>query len=102
MRKPALLAAGLVVLASTAGCGVFAADEETADLQVYSARHYGSEEVFETFEEETGISVDFLGGDDAELLERIKAEGSDSPADVYMTVDAGNLWNAADQGLLSP
>lgn len=102
MRKPALLAAGLVVLASTAGCGVFAADEEEADLQVYSARHYGAEEVFEQFEEDTGISVDFLAGDDAELLQRVKAEGDESPADVYMTVDAGNLWAAADQGVLSP
>jgi iron(III) transport system substrate-binding protein len=102
MRKPALVAAGLVVLASTAGCGVFAADEEAADLQVYSARHYGAEEVFEKFEEETGISVDFLAGDDAELLQRIEAEGDESPADVYMTVDAGNLWAAADQGMLAP
>lgn len=102
MRKPALLAAGLVVLTTTAGCGVFAAEDEEADLQVYSARHYGAEEVFETFEEETGISVDFLAGDDAELLQRIEAEGDESPADVYMTVDAGNLWAAADQGVLSP
>jgi iron(III) transport system substrate-binding protein len=101
MRKPFLLAAGLTVLAATAGCGVFAGDPEPADLQVYSARHYGAEEVFARFEEDTGISVDFLDGDDAELLQRIKAEGEDSPADVYITVDAGNLWSAADQGVLA-
>ena len=101
MRRTALLAAGLSVatLLSTAGCGVFS---QPADLQVYSSRHYGSEEVFKQFTEETGITVDFLGGDNAELLQRIKAEGADSPADVYMTVDAGNLWEAANQGLLSP
>jgi iron(III) transport system substrate-binding protein len=103
MRKPALLAAGLALATLTAsGCSVFGGDEEEADLQVYSARHYGSEEVFKQFEKETGISVEFISDDNAPLLERIKAEGKDSPADVYMTVDAGNLWNAADQGLLAP
>ena len=101
MRLSALLAAGLCSagLLATAGCGIF---DQPADLQVYSARHYGSEEVFKEFTEETGISVDFLGGENAELLERIKAEGKDSPADVYLTVDAGNLWNAAEQGMLAP
>lgn len=103
MRKSALFAGALTLatlLAST-GCGVFGEDEEEADLQVYSGRHYGSEEVFEEFTEETGITVDFLFGEDVEMLERIKAEGEDSPADIYMTVDAGTLWNAADQGVLA-
>jgi iron(III) transport system substrate-binding protein len=101
VRRTALLAAGLslATLLSTAGCGVF---DKPADLQVYSARHYGSEEVFKEFTKETGITVDFLGGDNAELMQRIKAEGASSPADVYMTVDAGNLWEAANEGLLSP
>jgi len=101
MRVRPLAASALCVatLLASAGCGVF---DRPADLQVYSARHYGSEDVFKQFTEETGITVDFLGGDNAELLERIKAEGSDSPADVYMTVDAGNLWEAANQGLLAP
>jgi iron(III) transport system substrate-binding protein len=103
MRTSALLATGLTLaaLSATAGCGLFGQDDP-ADLQVYSARHYGSEEVFKEFTKETGITVDFLGGDNSELLERIKAEGDDSPADVYMTVDAGNLWNAAEQGVLQP
>jgi len=101
MRLPALVAAGLstAALMATTGCGLF---DQPADLQVYSARHYGSEEVFKQFTDETGISVDFLGGDNAELLERIKAEGDDSPADVYLTVDAGNLWEAAQEGVLEP
>ena len=103
MRASALLATGLALasLTATTGCGLFGEDKP-ADLQVYSARHYGSEEVFKQFTKETGITVDFLGGENADLLERIKAEGADSPADVYMTVDSGNLWNAADQGLLQP
>lgn len=104
MRKPALLAAGLALttLATASGCSVFSEDEKEYDLQVYSGRHYGSEEVFAEFTEETGISVKILDGDDGPLLERIRAEGEDSPADVFMTVDAANLWNAADQGVLAP
>jgi iron(III) transport system substrate-binding protein len=104
MRTSALFAGVLTLasLAASTGCGVFSDDEEEADLQVYSGRHYGSEEVFAEFTEETGITIEFLDGDDGPLLERIKAEGEDSPADLYVTVDAGGLWNAADQGVLAP
>ena len=100
MRRSALTATGLALasLAATAGCGVF---DQPADLQVYSARHYDVEDAFKEFEEQTGKSVEFIFDNDAPLLERIRAEGDDSPADVYMTVDAGNLWNAADQGVLT-
>ena len=90
-------------LALTAGCGLLGGSaEEPGDIQVYSARHYQLEEAFAAFEEETGLSVDFLAGDDAELRKRLEAEGDGSPADVYMTVDAGNLWAAQDAGLLEP
>lgn len=75
-------------------------DEET--IRVYSGRHYDLEAAFTKYAEETGVNVEFLYGNDAELLERIKAEGEDTSADVYMTVDAGNLWNAAEQDLLLP
>jgi iron(III) transport system substrate-binding protein len=100
MVRSALTATGLALasLAATAGCGVF---DRPADLQVYSARLYDVEDAFKEFEEQTGKSVEFIFDDDAPLLERIRAEGDDSPADVYMTVDAGNLWNAADQGVLT-
>lgn len=103
MRRPSLLAAALVLPTLLAGCGVLGiGGEEPADLQVYSARHYDLEEAFADFTAQTGITVEFLYGDDAELLERLKAEGDDTPADVFMTVDAGNLWNAARQGELAP
>jgi iron(III) transport system substrate-binding protein len=84
----------------TTGCGLFG--EEDADIQVYSARHYDLEQAFEDFTEETDLTVKFLYGDDAELLERLKSEGDDTPADVFMTVDAGMLWNAAEQDQLEP
>lgn len=101
MRRSSLLAVVLVLAAAISGCGFLGIGEEPADISVYSARQYDLEEAFVEFEKETGMTVDFIYGDDAELFERLKAEGSDSPADVYMTVDAGNLWNAAQQGELA-
>jgi iron(III) transport system substrate-binding protein len=72
-------------------------------VNVYSARHYGHmEPVFQRFMEETGIEVRFTFGKDAELRERIKAEGRFTLADVYIGVDAGNLWLAAQEGILQP
>ncbi len=71
-------------------------------VNIYTARHYGVEQVFEAFTRETGIAVRFTTGSDAILRERIKAEGEFTPADVYLAVDAGNLWLAAEEGLLSP
>ncbi len=95
---------GLALCAGTAGCGIFGggSGEEPGDLQVYTARHYDLEDAFAEYEKQTGVSVDFLFGEDAELLQRLEAEGADSPADLYMTVDAGNLWAAQQAGVLTP
>ena len=102
-RRPLVAAAALTtcLAAALSGCGVLGIGDEPADLQIYTARHYDLEEAFGEFTDETGITVEFISGDDAELLERLKAEGDDTPADVFMTVDAGNLWNAARQGELA-
>lgn len=89
------LTAGLCVAA--VGCS----DDNDA-LRVYSGRHYGIENAFAQFTEDTGIEVEFLTGNDAELRERIEAEGDDTDADAYITVDAGNLAAAAEQGLFQP
>lgn len=99
LRALTTSAACLGAVLAASGCGAL---NDDADLQIYSARKYGSEEVFSRFTDETGISVDFIFDDNASLLERIKAEGERSPADVYLTVDAGNLWNADEQGILKP
>jgi iron(III) transport system substrate-binding protein len=101
VRRSSLVAAVAVLATTVSGCGFLGIGEEPADLQIYSARHYDLEEAFGQFEDETGISVEFIFGDDAELLERLKAEGDETPADVFMTVDAGALWNAARQGELA-
>ncbi len=89
-----ILAVGGIALA---GCG---GDDDV--LRVYSGRHYGIEAAFEQFTEETGIEVEFLTGNDAELRERIAAEGDETKADAYITVDAGNLAAAAEEGLFQP
>jgi len=89
------------VLPVVTACGVTSASDGPA-LQVYSARSYGAEEAYARFTDETGIEVEFLNGNDAELRERLEAEGDDSPADVYLTVDVANLALAAEQDLLQP
>lgn len=88
--------AGLALL--TAGLSCSSGDDGNT-LRVYSGRHYGIETAFEQFTKQTGIKVDFLTGNDAELRERIAAEGADTKADAYITVDAGNLAMGANQGI---
>jgi iron(III) transport system substrate-binding protein len=72
-------------------------------VNVYSARHYDSDQVlFNAFTESTGIQVNLIEAKAEELVERIRGEGANSPADVIITVDAGNLWRADQAGLLAP
>jgi iron(III) transport system substrate-binding protein len=98
-----LLALVLVVCAALV-IGVLAQGSRGADeLMVYSSRsHYGSEPVFDAFTKKSGIAVRFFHGNNNEVFERLRHEGANSPADVLLTVDAGNLWNAARAGLLAP
>lgn len=108
--RPFAAAAIAVSLMVTAGCAESDGGSSGSDgasggdqvLHVYSGRHYDVEKAFAQFEEETGIKVEFLTGNDAELRERIAAEGEDTEADVYLTVDAGNLASAAEDGLFQP
>lgn len=97
-RTARLVGIVLAGLAVAGGCS--SSDAEV--LRVYSGRHYDVELAFEQFAEETGVEVEFLNGNDAELRERIVAEGEDTQADVYLTVDAGNLARAAEQGVFQP
>jgi iron(III) transport system substrate-binding protein len=103
MRRTSLTSALAGVLAILAAL-VLPPTRSTAqgpEVVVYSARHYGQEAAFDAFTKKTGIAVKVLTGQTGELFERLKAEGERSPADVLVTVDAGNLWNAARAGLLS-
>ena len=74
-----------------------------ADLVVYSARNEQLiKPLFDAYTKETGVAVRFVTDKEGPLLQRLKAEGENTPADVLLTVDAGNLWQAANEGLLSP
>jgi iron(III) transport system substrate-binding protein len=70
-------------------------------VTVYTGRHYGIEPVFDAFTAATGIEVRFTTGKDPELRERLVAEGANTPADLFMTADAGNIALAADAGVLA-
>ncbi|MGB8699176.1 MAG: Fe(3+) ABC transporter substrate-binding protein, partial [Thermosynechococcaceae cyanobacterium] len=72
-------------------------------VNVYTARHYDSDTaLFQRFTQQSGLKVNVVEGSDDELIERIKTEGTNSPADVFITVDAGRLWRAQQQGLFQP
>ena len=72
----------------------------TNEVNVYTSRHYDSDDVlYEEFTKETGIKVNIISGKGSALLERLKAEGSNSPADIFFTVDAGNLWRVQKENL---
>lgn len=72
-------------------------------VNIYSSRHYGAIEVpFQKFTEATGIEVRLSQGSPQALLERLRAEGEFSPADLFLAVDAGVLALAASEGLLQP
>jgi iron(III) transport system substrate-binding protein len=94
---------GARILAAALGlaAGCLAATGESAEVMVYSARaHYGQEPAMDAFTKKTGIVVKSFGGESGPLFERLKAESDKTPADVLLSVDAGNLWNAARAGLL--
>ena len=73
------------------------------EVNLYSSRHYDTDvALYDAFTDQTGIAVNLIEGDADQLIERIKAEGRNSPADVLITVDAGRLWRADEAGLLQP
>jgi iron(III) transport system substrate-binding protein len=90
---------GAVVLALALTASGAAAQE----VNLYSSRHYDTDvALYDAFTEQTGIAVNLIEGDADQLIERIKAEGRNSPADLLITVDAGRLWRADEAGLLQP
>lgn len=77
------------------------ADEKV--VNIYSARHYQSDEaLYAEFTKTTGIRVNRIEAGEDALIERIRNEGAHSPADVLITADAGRLWRAEQLGLLQP
>ena len=72
------------------------------EIVIYSARkEHLIKPLFDVYTQKTGVKITYLTGTAGALVERLKAEGPNSPADLLITVDAGNLWHAAEEGLLS-
>jgi iron(III) transport system substrate-binding protein len=70
------------------------------DITVYSSRkEHLIQPLFEQFTNQTGIEVNYLTGSGGDLIERLKLEGPNTPADMFMTVDAGDLWYAGTQNI---
>jgi iron(III) transport system substrate-binding protein len=95
LRATASLSAILAVLAPAALAeGV---------VNIYSSRHYDTDErLYSDFTAATGITINHIDGEADELIERLKSEGTNSPADVFITVDAGRIHRADAAGLLAP
>ncbi len=85
---------------SLAACG---RDESSPpEISVYSARkEHLIKPLFDRYTEHTGVRIRYLTDEAAPLLVRLEAEGKHTPADLLLTVDAGNLWQAAERGLLA-
>lgn len=91
------------LLAAIAAVVAVPGHAEEKVLNLYSARHYQTDEnLYSNFTKETGIKINRIEGKEEELLERIKNEGANSPADVFITVDAARLAQAEQLGLFAP
>ncbi|MDI5890397.1 Fe(3+) ABC transporter substrate-binding protein [Halomonas rhizosphaerae] len=88
--------------ALVAGSAMASQAAAAEELNVYSARHYDSDEaLYAAFTEQTGVEVNVLEGDSDQLIQRLKLEGEASPADVMITVDAGRLWRGEQEDIFA-
>ena len=95
------LALAAASIFATMATNVAQAQEQVVNL--YSARHYQTDEaLYADFTKATGIKVNRVDADDAGILARLKAEGTASPADVILLVDAARLWRGDIDGLFKP
>lgn len=75
----------------------------SGEVNIYSGRHYDSDlAIFDDFTAETGIKVNVIEAAGDALIERLALEGEASPADLFITADAGMLWRAKERGVLRP
>ena len=89
------------IFASLIAHGAFAQSNQV--LNLYSARHYQTDEaLYANFTKQTGIKINRIEADDNVIIERLKSEGKNSPADVILLVDAARLWRAEIEGLFQP
>lgn len=95
VRAIAAISVSLLIAAGAVG-----ANDEVV---VYSARNEQLiKPLFDAYTKETGVVIKFITDKEGPLMQRLKVEGANTPADLLLTVDAGNLWQAAQEGLLKP
>lgn len=103
MFKNAPILTRLALAAATLLGAAGSANAQEQVLNLYSARHYQTDEaLYSNFTKATGIKVNRVDADDAGILARLKAEGAASPADVILLVDAARLWKGDVDGLFKP
>lgn len=101
--KSRYLLASLALALTSSALSLFPLHAEEKVLTLYTQRHYGfDQELTGKFEEETGIEVRVVKAGADELIARLEQEGENTPADLFMTADAGGLSRAAEAGLLQP
>jgi iron(III) transport system substrate-binding protein len=99
MVRLSRFAAGLMLIAAMSASAALGAES----VNIYSARHYDTDDfLYDGFYDATGIEVNVIEADGPALIARMKAEAANSPADLFLTVDAGNLWAAEKEGLFQP
>jgi iron(III) transport system substrate-binding protein len=92
-----------LIAAAAAALAVAPAFSQEPVLNLYSARHYQTDEaLYANFTKATGVRINRVDADDAGILARLKSEGASSPADVILLVDAARLWRAEVDGLFQP
>jgi len=92
-------ALGLALIAAISAPAALGAES----VNIYSARHYDTDDfLYDGFYDATGIEVNIIEAEGPALIARMRAEGANSPADLFLTVDAGNLWAAEKHGLFQP
>ena len=80
-----------------------ATSAEGQTITIYSSRNEQLiKPLLDRYTEETGVNIELVTDKSGPLMARLQAEGKNTPADMLLTVDAGNLWQAAEQGLLQP
>ncbi|MBI4782195.1 MAG: Fe(3+) ABC transporter substrate-binding protein [Oscillatoriophycideae cyanobacterium NC_groundwater_1537_Pr4_S-0.65um_50_18] len=103
ISRRVFLATGSAMAAVVAGGVSYRASAQTGAINLYSSRHYDTDqELYDSFMRKTGLKVNLIEAEADPLIERLKSEGANSPADVFLTVDVGRLWRAKQEGLLEP
>jgi len=102
LRRRLLVAGGIATLGLVGGAR-HARSQGASILNLYSARHYNTDQaLYDQFTKQTGIQINRIEADPDPLIERMRAEGANSPADLFISVDAGRIERARQAGLLQP